>query len=140
MALIPQGVVIGDDGQQHLAGMGHMGGGVPAMGGQHELGLGLVNGGVPGQAISPAGRSAEERQLSQWGYHETKEFIGLRAELEKDFVATRGSSKTMWEIISSQMKERGYRRTAAQCKCKWKVLVNRYKVSLLMTLQLQAGL
>ena len=81
---------------------------------------------VPGQDLS-VGKTVDDRQLAQWGYHETKEFIALRAEMERDFVPTR-NSKTMWEVISGKMKERGYRRTAAQCKCKWKVLVNRYKV------------
>jgi len=33
----------------------------------------------------------------------------------------------MWEAVAARLRERGYRRTADQCKCKWKNLVNRYK-------------
>ncbi|KAJ7551733.1 hypothetical protein O6H91_06G026400 [Diphasiastrum complanatum] len=72
------------------------------------------------------GRKKEER-IPQWGYHETKEFIAIRAELEKDFTQTK-RNKTLWELISGKMKEKGFRRSADQCKCKWKNLVNRYKV------------
>lgn len=93
-------------------------------------------GGISGMAsslLSPAetasGRGREERapqNQPQWGHQETKDFIAIRAELEKDFkVAKR--NKTLWEIVSSKMRERGYRRTPDQCKCKWKNLVNRYK-------------
>lgn len=95
-------------------------------------------GGISGMAsslLSPAetasGRGREERapqNQPQWGHQETKDFIAIRAELEKDFkVAKR--NKTLWEIVSSKMRERGYRRTPDQCKCKWKNLVNRYKAS-----------
>ncbi|KAJ7544298.1 hypothetical protein O6H91_09G083500 [Diphasiastrum complanatum] len=72
-----------------------------------------------------SGRKKEER-IPQWGYHETKEFIAVRAELEKDFTQTK-RNKTLWELISGKMKEKGFRRSADQCKCKWKNLVNRYK-------------
>jgi hypothetical protein len=34
----------------------------------------------------------------------------------------------MWEAVAARLRERGYRRTADQSKCKWKNLVNRYKV------------
>lgn len=70
----------------------------------------------------------KEDRIPQWGYHETKEFISIRAELEKDFTQTK-RNKTLWELIERKMKEKGYRRSADQCKCKWKNLVNRYKVS-----------
>ncbi|CAI7886082.1 unnamed protein product [Closterium sp. NIES-53] len=70
--------------------------------------------------------SAADRQ-SHWGFHETKELIALRAEMEREFVPAR-TSNHVWETISLRMKEKGYRRTPNQCKCKWKVLVNRYKV------------
>eukprot|EP00249_Psilotum_nudum_P014720 c24965_g2_i1 orf=1092-2003(-) len=66
-------------------------------------------------------------RIPQWGFHETKDFIAIRAELEKDFTQTK-RNKTLWEMISSKMRERGYRRSAEQCKCKWKNLVNRYKM------------
>eukprot|EP00270_Netrium_digitus_P005991 TRINITY_DN1808_c0_g1_i1.p1 TRINITY_DN1808_c0_g1~~TRINITY_DN1808_c0_g1_i1.p1 ORF type:complete len:378 (+),score=129.46 TRINITY_DN1808_c0_g1_i1:54-1136(+) len=95
--------------------------------------------GLQGHALLPNGNmvmSAEmdmsmakkriDDRLPQWGYNETKEFIGIRAELEKDFVQTK-RNKTLWELISGKMKEKGFRRSADQCKCKWKNLVNRYK-------------
>lgn len=80
--------------------------------------------------ISPA-PAREERGPSQpqWSQQETREFIAIRAELERDFTASK-RNKTLWEVVSSKMRERGYRRSPEQCKCKWKNLVNRYKVSL----------
>lgn len=81
-------------------------------------------------AVTPDGRGRgpgkKEDRIPQWGYHETKEFIAIRAELEKDFTQTK-RNKTLWELISGKMKEKSYRRSADQCKCKWKNLVNRYK-------------
>ncbi|XP_024360042.1 trihelix transcription factor GT-3b, partial [Physcomitrium patens] len=68
----------------------------------------------------------KEDRIAQWGYHETKEFIAIRAELEKDFTLTK-RNKTLWELIERKMREKGFRRSADQCKCKWKNLVNRYK-------------
>ncbi|XP_058103807.1 trihelix transcription factor GT-3b-like [Magnolia sinica] len=62
----------------------------------------------------------------QWSEEETREFIGIRGELERDFKVTK-RNKTLWEVVSSKMKERGYKRSPDQCKCKWKNLVNRYK-------------
>lgn len=89
---------------------------------------------IPGaeMAVTPDGRGRvgvgkKEDRIPQWGYHETKEFIAIRAELEKDFTQTK-RNKTLWELISGKMKEKSYRRSADQCKCKWKNLVNRYKV------------
>ena len=69
----------------------------------------------------------KDDRIPQWGFNETKEFIAIRAELEKDFTQTK-RNKTLWELISSRMKEKGFRRSSKQCKCKWKNLVNRYKV------------
>lgn len=71
----------------------------------------------------------EERLPSQpqWSQQETREFIAIRAELERDFTASK-RNKTLWEVVSAKMRERGYRRSPEQCKCKWKNLVNRYKV------------
>lgn len=71
-------------------------------------------------------KDSDKHQVPQWGYNETKKFIEIRAEFEKDFVATK-RNKTLWELISAKMKEHSYRRSADQCKCKWKNLVNRYK-------------
>ncbi|CAI5470551.1 unnamed protein product [Closterium sp. Yama58-4] len=81
--------------------------------------------GVAGAYDDALMASAADRQ-SHWGFHETKELIALRAEMERDFVPGR-TSNHVWETISARMKEKGYRRTPNQCKCKWKVLVNRYK-------------
>ncbi len=72
-------------------------------------------------------RSKKEERIPQWGYQETKEFIAARAELEKDFSQTK-RNKTLWQLIAGKMKEKGFHRSADQCKCKWKNLVNRYKV------------
>ncbi|KAH8941924.1 hypothetical protein BDL97_14G071100 [Sphagnum fallax] len=71
-------------------------------------------------------RSKKEERIPQWGYQETKEFIAVRAELEKDFSQTK-RNKTLWQLIAGKMKEKGFHRSADQCKCKWKNLVNRYK-------------
>ncbi|KAL2632795.1 hypothetical protein R1flu_004274 [Riccia fluitans] len=77
-------------------------------------------------AVTPGRGRRKEDRIPQWGYHETKEFIAIRAELEKDFTQTK-RNKTLWELIAGKMKEKGFRRSADQCKCKWKNLVNRYK-------------
>ena len=98
-------------------------------GGEGDAGLGPINM-MPTEAmlspkaeISPRGPPLLQ---PQWGLRETKEFIGIRAEL-KDFTVTK-RNRTLWEMVSAQMREKGYRRTPEQCKCKWKNLVNRYKV------------
>lgn len=75
--------------------------------------------------MSPA-PAREERAQPQWSQQETREFIAIRAELERDFTASK-RNKTLWEVVSSKMRERGFRRSPEQCKCKWKNLVNRYK-------------
>ncbi|KAK8639886.1 hypothetical protein V6N13_138252 [Hibiscus sabdariffa] len=62
----------------------------------------------------------------QWGQEETRELIFIRGELEKDFSATK-HNKTLWEVVSAGMKDRGFTRTPHQCKSKWKNLLNRYK-------------
>jgi hypothetical protein len=80
--------------------------------------------------ISPAPVRDERLPTQlQWSQQETREFIAIRAELERDFTASK-RNKTLWEVVSSKMRERGYRRSPEQCKCKWKNLVNRYKVFL----------
>lgn len=68
----------------------------------------------------------KEERVPQWSHQETKDFIAIRAELERDFALTK-RNKTLWEAVASKMKEMGYKRTPDQCKCKWKNLVNRYK-------------
>lgn len=71
---------------------------------------------------------ARDERVPQWGVQETRELISARGEIEREAVAARRSAKTMWEAVAARLRERGYRRTADQCKCKWKNLVNRYKV------------
>lgn len=61
-----------------------------------------------------------------WSHQETRELIGIRTELEQDFTTAK-QNNGVWEVVAAKMKERGYRRTPDQCKCKWKNLLNRYK-------------
>ncbi|XP_020233444.1 trihelix transcription factor GT-3b [Cajanus cajan] len=65
-------------------------------------------------------------RFPQWSIQETKEFLLIRAELDQTFMETK-RNKQLWEVISNRMKEKGYHRSAEQCKCKWKNLVTRYK-------------
>ncbi|KAF9689560.1 hypothetical protein SADUNF_Sadunf01G0104900 [Salix dunnii] len=98
-------------------------------GGDGDTGLGRINMMPTAAMLSPTAEISPRgppQQQPQWGLQETKEFIGIRAELEKDFTVTK-RNKTLWEIVSAKMREKGYRRTPEQCKCKWKNLVNRYK-------------
>ncbi|KAK9095668.1 hypothetical protein Scep_027137 [Stephania cephalantha] len=83
-----------------------------------------ISGDVP--ASSGAGAKKDDR-VPQWSHQETREFIAIRAELERDFTVAK-RNKTLWQVVSGKMKERGFLRSPDQCKCKWKNLVNRYKV------------
>ncbi|KAF9599414.1 hypothetical protein IFM89_036994 [Coptis chinensis] len=67
-------------------------------------------------------------RVPQWSLQETREFLSIRAELDQTFMETK-RNKLLWEVISNKMKEKGYYRSAEQCKCKWKNLVTRYKGS-----------
>ncbi|KAJ8754407.1 hypothetical protein K2173_002858 [Erythroxylum novogranatense] len=84
----------------------------------------------PGTTVemSPVGAKGRggQQQQPQWGQQETRELIAIRGELEKDFSVSK-RNRTLWEVVSSRMRERGFFRTSDQCKCKWKNLVNRYK-------------
>ncbi|RRT33202.1 hypothetical protein B296_00055913 [Ensete ventricosum] len=82
--------------------------------------------GVP-QPPQPRLRMKEEK-VPQWSQQETRDLIAIRAELERDLAVAR-RSRTLWEAVAARMRERGHRRTPDQCNCKWKNLVNRYKVS-----------
>lgn len=66
-------------------------------------------------------------RFPQWSLNETKEFLAIRAELDRTFMETK-RNKLLWDVISSKLKEKGFNRSADQCKCKWKNLVTRYKV------------
>ncbi|XP_010941058.1 trihelix transcription factor GT-3b isoform X2 [Elaeis guineensis] len=68
----------------------------------------------------------EKVAQAQWSESETRELIGIRGDLERDLTVARWN-KTLWEAVAARMREKGYRRTSDQCKCKWKNLVNRYK-------------
>lgn len=72
--------------------------------------------------------SSAHAQAVQWGNEETRDLILIRGEAERDLVGIK-RNKTIWEIVSVKLRERGYSRTPDQCKCKWKNLVNRYKVN-----------
>lgn len=50
----------------------------------------------------------------------------IRAELDRNFMETK-RNKLLWEVVATKMKEKGFNRSADQCKCKWKNLVTRYK-------------
>ncbi|KAJ6331515.1 hypothetical protein OIU76_009987 [Salix suchowensis] len=65
-------------------------------------------------------------RFPQWSIQETKEFLMIRAELDPTFMEKK-RNKVLWEVISNNMKQKGYNRSAEQCKCKWKNLVTRYK-------------
>ncbi|KAJ6755738.1 TRANSCRIPTION FACTOR MYB FAMILY-RELATED [Salix purpurea] len=65
-------------------------------------------------------------KFPQWSIQETKEFLMIRAELDPTFMEKK-RNKVLWEVISNKMKEKGYNRSAEQCKCKWKNLFTRYK-------------
>ncbi|QCE03577.1 trihelix transcription factor GT-3b-like [Vigna unguiculata] len=81
------------------------------------------------QRLPPQNTSANvdaSDRFPQWSIQETKEFLVIRAELDQTFMETK-RNKQLWEVISTRMKEKGYHRSAEQCKCKWKNLVTRYK-------------
>ncbi|XP_052151190.1 uncharacterized protein LOC127769630 [Oryza glaberrima] len=84
----------------------------------------------PGCGEGGGGGGGRDERVPQWGAQETRELIAARGEMERESAAAaaaRRSAKTLWEAVSARLRERGYRRTAEQCKCKWKNLVNRYK-------------
>ncbi|KAI3692270.1 hypothetical protein L6452_32084 [Arctium lappa] len=68
----------------------------------------------------------EVDRVPLWSQQETRDFIAIRGELERDFTTAK-RNKSLWEVVAGKMKEIGYKRTPDQCKCKWKNLVNRYK-------------
>ncbi|KAI4314582.1 hypothetical protein L6164_027472 [Bauhinia variegata] len=89
----------------------------------------VISGEISPSTVAVGGATAREERGTtqpQWSQQETREFIAIRAELERDFTASK-RNKTLWEVVSAKMRERGFRRSPEQCKCKWKNLVNRYK-------------
>lgn len=67
-----------------------------------------------------------DNRFPQWSIQETREFLVIRADLDRSFMETK-RNKLLWEVIANKMKEKGFNRSADQCKCKWKNLVTRYK-------------
>ncbi|KAI5065397.1 hypothetical protein GOP47_0020092 [Adiantum capillus-veneris] len=90
------------------------------------------HGSVAASSLSMVSNTANgakrEERMGQWSYQETKDFIAIRSELERDFTHAK-RNKSLWETIASKMKERGYNRSGEQCKLKWKNLYNRYKAA-----------
>ncbi|KAL8195693.1 hypothetical protein R6Q57_025446 [Mikania cordata] len=67
-----------------------------------------------------------DERVPMWSQPETRDFIAIRRELERDFTVAK-RNKGLWEVVAARMKGLGHRRTSDQCKCKWKNLVSRYK-------------
>ncbi|XP_024982177.1 trihelix transcription factor GT-3b-like [Cynara cardunculus var. scolymus] len=89
----------------------------------HHMSVSVDSGGGSGGGGGGGGGSD---RFPQWSVQETRDFLMIRAELDPTFMETK-RNKLLWEVISTKMKERGYNRSAEQCKCKWKNLVTRYK-------------
>ncbi|PSS34688.1 Trihelix transcription factor GT-3b like [Actinidia chinensis var. chinensis] len=65
-------------------------------------------------------------RFPQWSVHETRDLLAARAELDQTFLETK-RNKVLWEVVATKMRDKGYNRSAEQCKSKWKNLVTRYK-------------
>ncbi|XP_022634741.1 uncharacterized protein LOC111240508 [Vigna radiata var. radiata] len=81
--------------------------------------IGDIQGGINSGEGGEGTRTAAVESLGDMGVH------AIRAELERDFTAAKWN-KTLREVVSSKMRERGFRRSPEQCKCKWKNLINCY--------------
>ncbi|XP_078438050.1 trihelix transcription factor GT-3b-like [Wolffia australiana] len=118
----------GGGGPEDSEGLGRIMAALPLRGGE-------MSGVAGGMGLPPPPRKGEEGSSKamaagigspQWGQQETRDLIAIRAVLERDSSLAK-RNKTLWEAVAARMRERGYRRTPEQCKCKWKNLVNRYK-------------
>lgn len=67
-----------------------------------------------------------DERFPQWEIQETKEFIRVRAELQRDFSGSK-RNQGLWELVSAKLREKGYYRSSDQCKNKWKNLITKYK-------------
>ncbi|KAI3676266.1 hypothetical protein L1987_85870 [Smallanthus sonchifolius] len=76
-------------------------------------------------SVDPSIGGGSDRIL-QWSAQETRDFLMIRAVLDQTFMETK-RNKLLWEVASRKMMDRGYNRSAEQCKAKWKNLVTRYK-------------
>ncbi|CAN8257427.1 unnamed protein product [Cochlearia groenlandica] len=74
------------------------------------------------------GGGGGSERIPQWSIEETKELLGIREELDQTFMETK-RNKILWEVVAAKMADKGFVRSAEQCKSKWKNLVTRYKVS-----------
>ncbi|KAJ9537568.1 hypothetical protein OSB04_030301 [Centaurea solstitialis] len=77
-------------------------------------------------AVAVVGGGGDAERVPLWSEQETRDFIAIRGELERDFTTAK-RNKSLWEVVAGKMKEIGYKRTPDQCKSKWKNLLNRYK-------------
>ncbi|KAL3360512.1 hypothetical protein AABB24_013773, partial [Solanum stoloniferum] len=96
---------------------------------QHPLHLLPGAGGSSGSGLGGDDEFPKrDERVPPWSNQETRDFIAIRGELEIEFSsAKRSNLKNLWEIVAARINERGYRRSAEQCKSKWKTLINRYK-------------
>lgn len=79
-------------------------------------------------AMDPGGGGGGGERIPQWSIEETKELLGIREELDQTFMETK-RNKLLWEVVAAKMADKGFVRSAEQCKSKWKNLVTRYKVT-----------
>lgn len=79
-------------------------------------------------AMDPGGGGGGGERIPQWSIEETKELLAIREELDQTFMETK-RNKLLWEVVAAKMADKGFVRSAEQCKSKWKNLVTRYKVT-----------
>ncbi|CAH2074597.1 unnamed protein product, partial [Thlaspi arvense] len=77
-------------------------------------------------AMDPGGGGGGGERIPQWSIEETKELLDIREELDQTFMETK-RNKLLWEVVAAKMADKGFARSAEQCKSKWKNLVTRYK-------------
>lgn len=84
--------------------------------------------GMSGRFTGKRTKTGSGQGHGQWSEDETKWLIRIRGELERDSNMAGKQSKALWDAVSFRMSQSGFSRTPDQCKCKWKTLLNRYKV------------
>lgn len=75
-------------------------------------------------SLPPFGGAGDE---GRWSSQETRDLIEIRAQLEWAFTEA-NMNINLWELVAERIREKGYWRTADQCKCKWESLVIGYEV------------
>lgn len=78
-------------------------------------------------SLPPFGGAGDDGRFPQWSSQETRDLIEIRAQLEWAFTEA-NRNIDLWELVSERIREKGYWRTADQCKCKWENLVIGYEV------------